>query len=134
MPTASTTVVPFANLPACAANCGPLYDVNGACVPPAATSAAATAYEQCFCSDARLAAFSTTTGGVCDAACTADAAGYGSLTSWYQSMCSSVQALAADGTTSSGSSTTGSSSSSGSKSGGGGSWSVFFLWSPTPNI
>lgn len=95
-------------------------------MPPAATSASEVTYEQCFCSDARLAAFSTTTGGICDAACTATPADYGSITSWYQSMCSSVQALAVDGTTSSSSSssTGGSGSSSSKSSGGGGSWCV----------
>lgn len=123
---ASTTIVPFANLPACASSCGPLYDVNGACVPPNVATASAVVYEQCFCSDSRLAAFSTTTAGPCDAACTADPSGFGSITSWYQSMCSSVQALAADVTTTTNAdgSTSTITSSSSKSSGGGGGWYV----------
>ncbi|KAF7549621.1 hypothetical protein G7Z17_g6274 [Cylindrodendrum hubeiense] len=42
---ASTTIVPFTNtalLPSCAAACGPLYDANGACVPPAVDAAVAS--------------------------------------------------------------------------------------------
>ncbi|KAH8788040.1 hypothetical protein F5883DRAFT_597723 [Diaporthe sp. PMI_573] len=105
MAPAQTTIVPFSTLPACVSSCGPLFDVNGACVPPAAPTADASAYDACFCSDARLAAFSTTTGGVCDAACAADPSGLATLTSWYQSLGSS-----------------GSSSSSSSSGGGGGSW------------
>ncbi|PSR92276.1 hypothetical protein BD289DRAFT_184044 [Coniella lustricola] len=120
---ASTTIVPFASLPSCASLCGPLYDVNGACVPPNVASTTSVVYEECFCSDARLTAFSTTTAGPCDDACTADPSGYNTITSWYQSMCQSVQALAADGTTSTASSASSTSTSSSAKSSsGGGSW------------
>lgn len=122
-PPAETTIIPFSTLPACASSCGPLYDVNGKCVPPNTATAAVEVYQQCFCSDARLAPFSTATAGVCDSACTAAPADYGSITSWYQSMCSSVQALEADATTTtdaSGATTTVSGSSS--RGGGGGGW------------
>lgn len=118
---AETTIVPFSTLPACVSSCGPLYDVNGACVPPAAPTADASAYDACLCSDTRLAPFSTTTGGVCDAACTADPSGLATLTSWYQSLCANV-GDAASSTSSSSSGSSGSSSSSSSSGGGGGSW------------
>ncbi|CAN8099846.1 unnamed protein product [Discula destructiva] len=132
---AETTIIPFSTLPSCAASCGPLYDVNGKCVPPATAAASVQVYEQCFCADSRLAAFSSTTAGPCDAACAATPDGFGSITSWYQSMCSSVQALVDAGTTTvnaDGSTTTilGSSSSGSSKSqGGGGGWlSTHWQW------
>lgn len=114
--------MPFASLPACASSCGPLYDVNGKCVPPATTTASVQVYEDCFCSDTRLTAFSTTTAGPCDAACVATPDNYGSITSWYKSMCSSVQALDLSSTTSTaadGSTSTGVTSSSSSSGGGG---------------
>ncbi|KAF3762760.1 hypothetical protein M406DRAFT_223499, partial [Cryphonectria parasitica EP155] len=123
-----TTIVPFASLPACASSCGPLYDVNGACVPPVVASTTSVVYEECFCSDARLTAFSSTTAGPCDDACTADPSGFDSITSWYQSMCKSVQALEADTTTSSAGATSTSSASSSSSSGGGGWLSSHWQW------
>ncbi|KAK4098823.1 hypothetical protein N658DRAFT_488169 [Parathielavia hyrcaniae] len=87
-----TTIFPIATLPACASQCGPLFDVNGACVPPAAPTADASAYDSCFCDDSRLAPFSTGTAGVCDTACTASPADLGSVQDWYTSFCESVQA------------------------------------------
>ncbi|KAL7783887.1 hypothetical protein V8C37DRAFT_26325 [Trichoderma ceciliae] len=105
-----TTIVPFNNraqLPACAAACGHLYDANGACVPPAVPTNSPSIYTSCFCFDSRLAPFSTTTGGVCDSACTADPSGLASITNWYHSICN-VKNVAAPSTTST---TTGSTSS-----------------------
>lgn len=124
---ATTTLIPFANLPACASSCGPLYDVNGACVPPAATSAAASVYDACFCNDARLAAFSSTTAGVCDAACTASPAAYNTITSWYKSFCENAGNAAAASTTATSGSGSGKASSS-SSSGGGGWLSTHWQW------
>ncbi|CEI40320.1 hypothetical protein FVEN_g1752 [Fusarium venenatum] len=84
-----TTIVPFNNqqvLPACAAACGPLYDANGACVPPqVAADAGPKAYTSCFCLDQRVAAFKTATQGVCDEACGAE--GLSSIAGWFRSMC-----------------------------------------------
>ncbi|KUI65835.1 hypothetical protein VM1G_02357 [Cytospora mali] len=117
---ASTTIVPFASLPACASSCGPLYDVNGACVPPAKTSAAASVYDACFCSDSRLAPFSSATAGVCDAACAATPADFNSITSWYQSLCKGLGGAAAATTSTSSAASSGKASSS--KSSHGGSW------------
>jgi hypothetical protein len=89
-----TTLFPLATLPACATNCGPLYDANGACVPPAVSTAAASVYDACFCKDARLTAFSTGTAGVCDSACTATPADLGSIQSWYTGFCANVGEVA----------------------------------------
>ncbi|KAL6693999.1 hypothetical protein J3F84DRAFT_378323 [Trichoderma pleuroticola] len=109
-----TTIVPFGNralLPACAAGCGHLYDANGACVPPAIPTNSPAVYTSCFCYDSRLTAFSTTTAGVCDNACTAEPNGLASITSWYHSICNVKNVVAPSSTS------TVSSSSSGSPSG-----------------
>jgi hypothetical protein len=92
-----TTIPPFGNtqfLPACATGCGPLYDANGACVPPGHTTAAASVYTQCFCSYAELAPFSTGSTGVCAAgACTASS-DLASIQTWFQSICNIGQKAA----------------------------------------
>ncbi|KAI9903751.1 hypothetical protein N3K66_000280 [Trichothecium roseum] len=83
-----TTIPPFADtniLPSCAAACVPLYDANGACVPPAVNPGQPAAYTSCFCADSRVTAFSTASSGVCDNAC--GAPGLGSIQSWFNSMC-----------------------------------------------
>ncbi|KAI1459123.1 hypothetical protein F4805DRAFT_102464 [Annulohypoxylon moriforme] len=114
-----TTVVPFASLPSCAVQCGPLYDANGACVPPAAAQADETTYDSCFCKYDSLQPFSKGTSGVCDNACTGNAAGLSSIQGWFTSFC----AKAATATTSSSSSTsTSTSGSSSSNNSGGGDW------------
>ncbi|GJC99177.1 Integral membrane protein [Colletotrichum higginsianum IMI 349063] len=120
----STTIMPFADLPACALNCGPLYDANGACVPPAVPAADGSVYNACFCSQAVLQPFKTAATGVCDAAA-CDAAGFSSIQGWYTSFCNSVAGGAATQASSSpgSSATSGSSRGSGSSnSGNGGDW------------
>jgi hypothetical protein len=87
---AETTLFPVATLPACVSQCGPLFDVNGACVPPAAPTADASTYDSCFCSDPRLAPFKTGTAGVCDTACTANPADLSSIQGWFTSFCNNV--------------------------------------------
>ncbi|KAI0890101.1 uncharacterized protein GGS22DRAFT_8486 [Annulohypoxylon maeteangense] len=120
-----TTVVPFASLPSCAVQCGPLYDANGACVPPAAAQADGTTYDSCFCKYDSLQPFSRGTSGVCDTACTADAGGLSSIQGWFTSFC----AKAATATASSSSSTSSSTSSSSSNNSGGGDWlSTHWKW------
>lgn len=119
-----TTVVPFASLPSCAVRCGPLYDANGACVPPAAAQADETTYDSCFCKYDSLQPFSKGTSGVCDSACTDNAAGLSSIQGWFTSFC----AKAATATTSSSSSTSTSTSGSSSSNSGGGDWYVFLKW------
>lgn len=116
--------MPFADLPACALNCGPLYDANGACVPPAVPAADGSVYNACFCSQAVLQPFKTAATGVCDAAA-CDAAGFSSIQGWYTSFCNSVAGGAATQASSSpgSSATSGSSKGSGSSnSGNGGDW------------
>lgn len=118
----STTIMPFAQLPACAVNCGPLYDANGACVPPAVAAADANTYDRCFCSQGVLQAFSTAAGGVCPAA-GCDDAGFSSIQGWYTSFCNSVTGGAATASSSSaGSSSTSGASKGSSNSGNGGDW------------
>lgn len=114
--------MPFASLPACAAQCGPLYDANGACVPPAAPAADEDTYDSCFCSYDTLQPFNQGASGVCDSACPADPNGLSGIQSWFTGFCNGRQAEA---TSDPGSSATSSSSAgSGSSNGGGGDWYV----------
>jgi len=83
---AQTTLFPAAQFPSCVTACGSLYDVNGACVPPAAPTADPSVYDSCFCNDPRLAPFKTGTSGVCDGAC-ANAADLSSIRNWFTSFC-----------------------------------------------
>ncbi|RDL40053.1 uncharacterized protein BP5553_00032 [Venustampulla echinocandica] len=86
---ADGAIVPFkSSLPACASKCGPLFDVQGACAPPNIP----TASSSCFCGDARLAAFTTTSGtegvsSVCGATSCTQASDLQSIKTWYQSFC-----------------------------------------------
>ncbi|EFW99952.1 hypothetical protein CMQ_270 [Grosmannia clavigera kw1407] len=97
---AETTLMPFSILPSCAYECVHLYDANAACVPPAVTTAALVTYANCFCSDTRVAPFSTGTAGVCDTACTTESGGLGSIHTWFSSFCSvNVAAYEAAATT-----------------------------------
>ncbi|KAL2161669.1 hypothetical protein VTH06DRAFT_8231 [Thermothelomyces fergusii] len=82
----TTFIPPAPTLPACVSSCGVLYDVNGACVPPAAPTAEPSVYESCFCNDPRLAAFKTGANGVCDAACQ-NPADLTSIQAWFTSFC-----------------------------------------------
>ncbi|KID86464.1 integral membrane protein [Metarhizium guizhouense ARSEF 977] len=87
----SYTIVPFndiSKLPACANACGPLWDANGACVPPALPTADASTYESCFCADSRIAPFSTGGGAnVCPNACPGNPQGLSSIGNWFTSFC-----------------------------------------------
>lgn len=119
---ASTTIVPFSTLPACATNCYHLYDANGACVPPAVATGSVLQYGECFCSNAYLTPFSTGTAGVCDQACTqaTETSDLASIRNWYTSFCAANEAAATGtGTTTSATST---STSKSSKSSGSNSW------------
>lgn len=124
-----TTLVPFASLPSCVANCGVLYDVNGACVPPAAATADAGTYDSCFCKDARLAAFSSVTGGPCVGACAATPDALGSVQGWFTSFCANQGAVQTGTTTGTSTSTGTSSPGSSNSGGGGGTWlSTHYQW------
>lgn len=123
----STTIMPFASLPSCAVSCGPLYDANGGCVPPATENVD----NNCFCGNGVLSPwFQGPSANVCpDAGC--NEAEYASIQSWFTSYCSSAtadgnngaQPTAGTSTTSGGSSSsTGGSSSSGQNQGPGGDW------------
>ncbi|TDZ41489.1 hypothetical protein CTRI78_v009593 [Colletotrichum trifolii] len=120
----STTLVPFAQLPACAEKCGVLFDANGACVPPAVPAADETTYDNCMCNFGALQPWKTAATGVCEyAGC--DAAGFSSIQGWFTSMCNSVQGGATQSSASSAATNTSGSSkgsSSSSSSGNGGDW------------
>lgn len=123
---AQTTLFNTATLPACVKSCGYLFDVNGACVPPAKTAAAASVYDACFCADSRLVPFSQGTAGVCDNACTANPGDLNTIRNWYTSFCANVKQPAggADPT-----STAGSGSNKGKSNSGGGTWlSTHYQW------
>lgn len=117
-----TTIIPFAELPSCAAQCYPFYDANGACVPPNVPTAAPSVYDACFCNFGSLQPFKTGTSGVCDSACD-DPSNLSSIQGWFTSLCAGATASATGTSSSSTSSSTAAGSNSGSgQSGGGGSW------------
>jgi len=132
-------IVPFTSkLPACASNCGPLFDVQGKCSPPNI----AAIDSNCFCTDARLTPFDNAgTAGVtlvCGAqSCTA-AADLQTIKSWYDGFCkqkksSTTTASNGAATTQTGASSpnTGTTSGSGSSSSNNtnGSWmSTHYKW------
>ena len=89
---ADGVIVPFTSvLPACASNCGKLWDVQGACSPPVTPSVSSS----CFCGDPRLQPFlQTGTAGVesvCGATSCTDTADLEKIQSWYDSYCNVVQ-------------------------------------------
>ncbi|KAI1312460.1 hypothetical protein F5Y03DRAFT_340351 [Xylaria venustula] len=122
MATPSTTIVPFASLPSCAAKCGPLYDANGACVPPVNTATDENSWDTCFCAYDTLQPLKSGANDVCNGACNADAGGLSSIQSWFTSLCNKQVATTTTGTTSGTSSSTAGSGKSGDSSQGGGSW------------
>ena len=82
-------IVPFTSvLPACASNCGPLYDVQGKCAPPNIPAV----NPNCFCTDTRLTPFDNAgTSGVSAVcvgigSCTA-ASDLQAIKTWYDSYC-----------------------------------------------
>jgi len=103
-------IVPFTSvLPSCASQCGKLWDVQGACVPPQTSSVD----QNCFCTDTRLTPFLQGTAeveSVCTAASCTSQADLQAIENWYKSYCGKSAAT----TTSSGSAATGTSSGSGS--------------------
>ncbi|KAI9644017.1 hypothetical protein NHQ30_007369 [Ciborinia camelliae] len=107
-------IVPFSSdLPSCASQCGPLSDVQGACVPPITADVSSS----CFCSDARLKPFITGTAGVssvCGAASCTSTTDLQSIETWYEQYCNTQSASTT--TSSSGSAATSSSSDSSSNS------------------
>lgn len=116
-------IVPFSsNLPSCASQCGPLSDVQGACVPPITADVSSS----CFCANDKLKPFLTGSSGVaqvCGAAsCTSDT-DLQSIETWYQQYCN-IQSTSTT-TSSSGSAATSSSSSGSASNSTHQSWYVF---------
>lgn len=93
--TPQETIIPFADLPDCAANCGPLFDANGACVPPITTEVD----ESCFCNHDAVAGFKTSAEGVCDEACTGDDGkdALVQIQNWFAETCDVEAVNASDG-------------------------------------
>ena len=117
-----TTIIPFAELPSCAAQCYPLFDANGACVPPHVPTAEPSVYDACFCGFGALQPFKTGAQGVCNTACPENQADLTSIQGWFTSLCADV---ATNTGTSSGATSTATSAGSNSgaqQGGGGGSW------------
>ncbi|KAL8294629.1 hypothetical protein RB597_007753 [Gaeumannomyces tritici] len=116
-----TTLIPFATLPACAQQCGPLFDANGACVPPAAPTAAPAGYAACFCSNAKVSPFSAAAQGVCGpGVCADNPANLESIRNWFTNFCKDPKTLGT-GTGTSNSNPTGTGRLTTSQ-GGGGDW------------
>ncbi|KAI1124971.1 hypothetical protein F5Y10DRAFT_248238 [Nemania abortiva] len=111
----STTIVPFQSLPSCAVNCGPLYDANGACVPPVNTATDESSWDTCFCDYSSLQSLKSGASDICNGNC--DSQGLSSIQSWFTSFCNEAAATTASTATST--STAGSSS---GKNQGGGNW------------
>ncbi|KAK0748337.1 hypothetical protein B0T21DRAFT_20979 [Apiosordaria backusii] len=112
------SLIPEGQLPACVKECGVLYDVNGACVPPAAPRADTSVYNSCFCNDPRLAAWKTGTTGVCSNACASDPSSYTKIQQWFSGYCANVQPTAAGQTTGTSTAT----ARPAENNGGGGTW------------
>ncbi|POS84185.1 hypothetical protein EPUL_004684 [Erysiphe pulchra] len=81
------TIVPFSStLPACASNCGPLFDVQGKCVPPVTK----TVDNKCFCLDTRLMPFKSGNTGVsivCGATSCTSETDLETIRKWYTTFC-----------------------------------------------
>ncbi len=82
--TPQQTIVPFSTLPSCAAQCGPLFDAQGACSPPVVSATSIS----CFCSYGSLQSFYTSSTGVCPNACPNDSTGLSQIQSWFKGLCS----------------------------------------------
>jgi len=88
-----TAIVPFGTLPACAQQCGFLFDVQGACSPPHI----ATVDKSCFCNDSRLRPFYLSTQGVCNNACPNDQPDMLKIQQWFVSYCGSEESTSTAG-------------------------------------
>ncbi|KAJ2999117.1 hypothetical protein NUW58_g109 [Xylaria curta] len=118
-PTPTTTIVPFGSLPSCAAKCGPLYDANGACVPPVNPSTDENTWKSCFCAFGTLQPLKSGPNDVCSGNCNTEPQGLSSIQSWFTSFCN--EAAASTTATSGRASSTAGSGNSG-KNQGGGDW------------
>ncbi|KAH8815431.1 hypothetical protein F5884DRAFT_817768 [Xylogone sp. PMI_703] len=115
-------IVPFSTLPQCAALCGPLFDVQGACIPPAQANS-------CFCGDARLKPFTTSLQGVsqvCGPASCQDAASLQAIQNWYDGYCNT--SASATNTAGNNSGSSGSSSGGQSQNANQGWWQGHWKW------
>ncbi|KAI1368060.1 hypothetical protein F5Y08DRAFT_21751 [Xylaria arbuscula] len=126
MATPSTTLFPTASLPACVTNCGPLYDANGACVPPVNTATDESNWDSCFCAYDTLQTLKSGANDICNGGC--DTGELSSIQGWFTSFCNNQAAVTSTGTTSATSTSTSGSGNSGKSSGGGGWASTHVNW------
>lgn len=83
-------------LPACAAQCTPLYSAQSGCVPPAAPGGRTVDQQRtCFCQSSFLQALYASPNGVCDQAC--PAAQLSQMRNWFTSSCAANQNAVAGG-------------------------------------
>lgn len=84
------TIVPFSSvLPACASNCGTLFDVQGKCVPPVTKMVD----NKCFCLDNRLKPFqsgNTGVSSVCGATSCTSETDLETIRKWYSKFCANA--------------------------------------------
>ncbi|KAF8863424.1 hypothetical protein BDZ45DRAFT_120925 [Acephala macrosclerotiorum] len=84
---ADGAIVPFSTLPTCAAQCGPLFDVQAECTPPTNINVD----DFCFCADTRLTPFNSNgtseVGQVCGSASCSAEPDLQAIKTWYQSFC-----------------------------------------------
>jgi hypothetical protein len=84
-PGTNLDIVPFDKLPACAQNCGKLFDVAYSCIPPAKPSPDTS----CFCKDALTTSVGQAgTANACAAVCPV-AADLTAIQTWYNGLCAS---------------------------------------------
>ncbi|KAI0203729.1 hypothetical protein F4808DRAFT_385521 [Astrocystis sublimbata] len=122
MSTPTTTIVPFASLPSCAVNCGPLYDANGACVPPVNPSTDEANWDSCFCSFGALQPLKSGPNDVCNGVCSADPQGLPGIQSWFTSLCNKGVDATSSSSSATSTSTAGSGDSDSGKKNEGGDW------------
>ncbi|CAI4216112.1 unnamed protein product [Parascedosporium putredinis] len=122
-----------AQFPACAQNCGSLFDAQGGCVHPILPAADEATANACFCSNAAVANFKTGIHNVCDNICKASGedqtATLVTIQNWFADLCDTEKFSASNQGASSTSSTSGTDADTGSSSGGtrvqqgtGGTW------------
>jgi hypothetical protein len=142
--TPQQTIVPFSSLPACAAQCGPLYDAQGACSPPVKLASS----DSCFCAQGKLQPFYTGTTNVCDGACPTDPTGLTQIQLWFLRHCKADAAAPSSPSSSSSSSSSSSASATATAPGQAGSssgldsgsasvgqaWFVLLFFVPCPGL
>lgn len=88
-----STIVPTSSsstFPGCALSCAALLQAQTACTPPSVQTSSQLVYDQCFCSSALLAPFTSTSDEVCLQECTYQGDRQ-QLQAWYNNFCAQVK-------------------------------------------